>query len=88
MHGKKSFKGESKTERNGKNTAKLLKYYTLLDAAAFTFSLPLYKLSTKEWAYYVYRRFILWLNIVYHEEFRQMPVSFTCILYMCVTLFT
>ena len=28
MHGKKSFKGESKSERNGKNTAKLLKYYT------------------------------------------------------------
>ena len=28
MHGKKSFKGESKSEQNGKNTAKLLKYYT------------------------------------------------------------
>ena len=28
MHEKKSFKGESKSEQNGKNTAKLLKQYT------------------------------------------------------------
>ena len=71
MHGKKSFKGENKSERNGKNTAKLLKYYT---PSWMLHVLLVYHYTSEAHRYGE----TMYTGVLFHEEFRHMLVSFTC----------
>ena len=84
MYGKKSFKGESKSKRKGKNTAKLLKYYTpcwmLLHLLLF-YHYKSEAQKNKETMYTGTR-----VAVFYSLAHYSVPCSFH--LNMCVTLLT
>ena len=85
MHGKKSCKGESESKQKGKNTAKLLKYYTPCWMLLHLLLVYLYKSEAQKNGEPMYNG-VLFSGLIQ----RAMKSLVTCLfhLYMCVTLFT